>query len=277
MKRGLSGAFGLCGGACLWGRREAAHAGMRHPRIVLMYHGVSESPSFNSVPAKAFREHLSYLADHYRVSTLKDLCESFNSKGGGPQVSLSFDDAYTNLFAFGVPVLRKLGLPATVFVPAGHMGAANTWERVPGFEALNVAGAELLRQSDPKLLEIGSHGMNHIPLRGLSDADLHREVAESRARLSETLGREIRFFAYPYGRPWHQDARARAAVQAAGYLAACSSVWGRFNGESTRWAMRRLVIMPGDSWKDVAAKLKGWYDWTAVLEQYFRRGAGGTD
>ena len=53
--------------------------------------------------------------------------------------------------------------------------------------------------------------------RALSEAEIAQELADSRARLEDGLGRPCRFLAYPYG---EHDERVRAAARRAGYVAA---------------------------------------------------------
>ncbi len=46
-------------------------------------------------------------------------------------------------------------------------------------------------------VEIGSHTVSHPHLPLLSDAEIENELADSRARLEDGLGRPCRFLAYP--------------------------------------------------------------------------------
>ena len=66
-------------------------------------------------------------------------------------------------------------------------------------------------------MEIGSHTASHPRLTQLGDAELHRELSESRERIADELGRPCRYLAYPYG---DEDRRVRAAARHAGYEAA---------------------------------------------------------
>jgi peptidoglycan/xylan/chitin deacetylase (PgdA/CDA1 family) len=66
-------------------------------------------------------------------------------------------------------------------------------------------------------VDFGSHTMTHPWLPDVSDAQLHREVVDSKSRLEDMLGVEITSLAYPYG---GVDMRVRSAVAGAGYKAA---------------------------------------------------------
>ena len=72
--------------------------------------------------------------------------------------------------------------------------------------------ADQVRKAADAGIEIGSHGLRHVSLPGLAEAALAAEAAESRAILTETTGREVTGFCYPYG---YLDASSVAAVQQA--------------------------------------------------------------
>ena len=78
-------------------------------------------------------------------------------------------------------------------------------------------GWEELRGLVERGVEVGSHTVNHPHLPRLSDAEIEEELADSRGRLEEGLGRPCRILAYPYG---EHDERVRVAAARVGYAAA---------------------------------------------------------
>ena len=101
--------------------------------------------------------------------------------------------------------------------------------------------ADQLREVASAGIEIGSHGLQHVSLPSVGDADLASEIHESRRILQEITGQEISGFCYPYG---HLDERTVKAVEAAGYDYACAIGETQFTG---RYAIRRTYIRDGDS------------------------------
>jgi peptidoglycan/xylan/chitin deacetylase (PgdA/CDA1 family) len=97
----------------------------------------------------------------------------------------------------------------------------------------------------------GSHSLTHAMLTSLTDDELQREVHDSKKKLEDLLGVEVKWFAYPYG---DVDRRVRAAVQEAGYKAAVTTDVG-----SNRWqdflVLNRLDINDRDWLLDFACKL----------------------
>jgi peptidoglycan/xylan/chitin deacetylase (PgdA/CDA1 family) len=90
--------------------------------LILMYHQIHQGqadPVENfdglSVELNDFVRQMRYLARHYQVISLEQGLE--RSSTSAHRAVIAFDDAYASFHHFAYPVLRALGLPATVFVP----------------------------------------------------------------------------------------------------------------------------------------------------------------
>lgn len=70
--------------------------------------------------------------------------------------------------------------------PGLEVPLAPTWDRV----------AELARRPE---LDFQSHSVNHLALGRLGEAEIEREMSESRRRIEEATGRRVDHFCYPYG------------------------------------------------------------------------------
>jgi peptidoglycan/xylan/chitin deacetylase (PgdA/CDA1 family) len=99
--------------------------------------------------------------------------------------------------------------------------------------------------------ELDSHTLTHPNLTLLGNADLRHEVAGSRRKLQRLFGVPVRFFSYPSGA---FDPRVIAAVRAAGYLGAVSTIDG-LAVRSEGFALRRVRIDGSDDLHDFARKL----------------------
>ena len=89
--------------------------------LILCYHAVSTSwPALLSVDPEQFERQLEHLlARGYRATTFG---EALSGAGAGRTVAITFDDAYRSVFDLGLPILARLGMPATVFVPTAKVG-----------------------------------------------------------------------------------------------------------------------------------------------------------
>jgi peptidoglycan/xylan/chitin deacetylase (PgdA/CDA1 family) len=167
-------------------------------------------------------------------------------------VHVSFDDAYRSVLD-ALPMLERLKMPATVFACSGYLDDGRPLDipelRGERFDAhaLATLTIEELRGLHERGVEIGSHTVSHAHLTRLGDAELRRELVDSRTMLEEALGGPVRYLAYPYG---ENDERVRAAAGAAGYEAA----FGLPGERGDRFAIPRVGIWRRDGLVRVAAK-----------------------
>jgi len=113
---------------------------------VLTYHRIGDPrrgpPGIVSATRKAFERQMRWLAGTRRAVSLDDVLRARN--GGAPlprgAVLVTFDDAYRDFDEHAWPVLRRLGIPAALFVPTaypGSPGRAFWWDRL--FAAIDAA------------------------------------------------------------------------------------------------------------------------------------------
>jgi peptidoglycan/xylan/chitin deacetylase (PgdA/CDA1 family) len=194
--------------------------------IVLCYHAVSERwPAPLSVTPQAFARQLELLVQRgYEGATFRDAALA---PRGRKTVAVTFDDAYLSVLELADPILGRLGLPGTVFVPTDWPARGEPM-RWPGIDQwtggsheheLQPLSWEQLGDLAARGWEIGSHTRSHPHLTTLDDAALDEELRESRAECERRLGMPCTTLAYPYG---DYDSRVTAAAGRAGYEAACT-------------------------------------------------------
>jgi len=112
LKSRLVQAAGPLGGyrACRWLTRAT-------PKI-LMYHRFSEQPRPGYVHRTEFERQVEYLARHFNVMRMDQIFEAIsrNPTGLKNTVAITVDDGYLDFYEVAFPVLRKAGLPATLFL-----------------------------------------------------------------------------------------------------------------------------------------------------------------
>jgi peptidoglycan/xylan/chitin deacetylase (PgdA/CDA1 family) len=176
-----------------------------------MYHGIGwrsrrDDPDNLFVPPEALHAQLGALLRRgWRPLRLADYL------AGAPGFLVTFDDGYRSVYDEALPVLGRLGVPATVFVLPGLLGGRSAWmARAPDEPLLD---AEQILALQAAGFDIGLHGLDHTALPGLPGDELYRQVGVAADLLAELTGRRPLAFAYPYGA---HDAAARDAVAVAG-------------------------------------------------------------
>jgi peptidoglycan/xylan/chitin deacetylase (PgdA/CDA1 family) len=206
--------------------RIAGKDGISTDVLVLCYHAVSEDwGSELAVTPPQLQSQLELMLKRgYRGATFHD---AVHSPPARKTFAVTFDDAYRSTIELGLPVLSRLGLPATVFVPTAFTGSEKpmAW---PGIDHW-LGGAhehELMPMSWQELAalaeagwEIGGHTRTHPHLTELDDATLEDELRGSREDCEARLGIPCRSFAYPFS---DEDERVVKATGEAGYSAAAT-------------------------------------------------------
>jgi peptidoglycan/xylan/chitin deacetylase (PgdA/CDA1 family) len=199
------------------------------PPWVAMYHSVgdcSDDPYRVTVSPGRLDRQLGWLRRRgLRGVGVHELLAARARGEGQNLVGLTFDDGYADFLAHALPLLRRHGCGATLFVLPGRLGGANAWD--PDGPRKPLLSAEGIRHAAAEGVEIGSHGLTHVDLTRADDSVLRAEVRDSRAALRQVTGADVHGFCYPYGRV---DRRAVDAVRAAGYSYACATGPGDLSG-----------------------------------------------
>jgi peptidoglycan/xylan/chitin deacetylase (PgdA/CDA1 family) len=246
-------------------------------RVILMYHGISKRPNFNCITASQFQEQLSWLKEKYSVVPLSVLVENImppSSLNTSNLAAITFDDGYVNFTELALPVLQKYKLHATAFVPTGKVGYYNDWDKgMSGFHKMEIMSYSELRQLPREVVEIGSHGISHMPLDRLPYNEIEKEIVQSRVEIEQNIGKAVQFFAFPFGvYPFKYRFRLydNKNYFLGGYKAACTTWWGRYNEMDDIHMLRRVGIWDSDSLDDFKDKLNGYYDWLEKKERVGR-------
>ncbi len=114
-------------------------------------------------------------------------------------IMITFDDAYSDIAEYALPILRRYGFEAAVFVVTGRLGGTNTWDEAQGCGTLRLMTAEQIRYWAGQGIEFGAHSRTHPDLTKLSRPELEAEIDGSKNDLATLLGQPVVSFAYPYG------------------------------------------------------------------------------
>jgi peptidoglycan/xylan/chitin deacetylase (PgdA/CDA1 family) len=219
---------------------------------ILMYHKVNDLvPNPTTVPTEVFAEQMTLLRTlGYQPVSLEAVRDHYVYGTPLPPgaVLITFDDGYRDNLENALPVLRSHGYPAVLFVPIGYLDDGRPLPHEELLVTLGVRNATLdwdqLAELEAGGVRIESHGIGHWPLTALDPAEATREIALSKLRLEERLGREVEAFAYVKGSQADYRPEHASLVQQAGYKLAFTSVSGANGRASDRYRLRRYNIEP---------------------------------
>jgi len=167
---------------------------------VLMYHKISEEINDGlTVSAGKLELHFSYLKEKcYQTLSFRELKTLMADRQPLPKkaIILTFDDAYRSFKDLAIPLLKKYGFKACVFLPVAYMGKTNIWDQ--GNDPIMTA-EELKQISAGGFVEIGLHSFLHRNYRDLALPDMEEDLKNCYSILDFHHIPFVRVLAYPYG------------------------------------------------------------------------------
>jgi peptidoglycan/xylan/chitin deacetylase (PgdA/CDA1 family) len=242
-----------------------------HALRILYYHSISDAPIRSTVSPPDFAAQIEYLVESgHRLFALSDAVERLRSRTALPprSVAVTLDDGFRDNYEHALPVLARLGVPATVFLTVAYIGT----DSLPTLTRTDFMPRPLswdqVREMRRRGIEFGSHTMTHPMLSRIPVAEARREIAEAKRRMEDVLGDPVSLFCYPRG---DYDETVKRIVREEGYRAACATVPGLNGPESDRWALRRTYVSRRDTLGEFAKKIAGGYDLMQQVALWWHR------
>ena len=216
----------------------------------LLYHKISDPPPDARIrggytPTKRFARQMAFLKKRGTVFyTASEILEHFRNSGSFPPngLAITFDDGWKDNYENAFPILRQLGIKATIFLIPSCIGEVSTKAQSEGESGrAHLSVKEILELSQHNI-EFGSHTVNHKLLHLISAEEVKFEVEESKKQIEEILSQPCRIFAYPGG---HFTESVRQMVIDAGYAAAFTTEYGATNNFDL-YALQRTEILRRD-------------------------------
>jgi len=102
--------------------------------------------------------------------------------------------------------------------------------------------AAQLKQLSESGMEVGGHTLSHPILATLNAEQANHEIAQNKLILEGILGKPIRYFAYPNGKPGQDYLPEQVdMVKQSGYEAAVSTLWGVSDKKTDQWQLARAT------------------------------------
>ena len=159
-------------------------------------------------------------------------------------VAITFDDGYLDNYLNAFPVLKQLGIKATMFVVPSCLGQTSTKAVPKGESARPHVTRDQVIEMHKFGIEFGSHTENHRLLHEISKEEVRDEVKTAKRELEELLQVPCKTFAYPAG--FYTQA-AQAIIAEAGHICAFSTTLGPMDSIDL-FAINRMEILRRDKW-----------------------------
>ena len=171
----------------------------RRRPIILMYHGVTANPDivdWTQVAVGDFEFQMDYLRRNYQAVSLTELVGMLQSGRIEPHaVAVTFDDGYKSNHDLAYPILKGMGIPATIFVTSGFINGSGMTLSYLWPDFVSALLLSLPRQSvDWRRLDLGQWDLSSLRTRyaartGICD-HLKSLPDKERKRLISELDRE---------------------------------------------------------------------------------------
>jgi peptidoglycan/xylan/chitin deacetylase (PgdA/CDA1 family) len=187
---------------------------------------------------EAFEKKMHWLIERFRLVSLNDIEQRSRLDFHRLNLALTFDDAFKEHATFVAPLLEKMRIPATFFIPSGVIGlqgdaakkfSSNGLRRSKSFEFMDEK--ELKNISQSSLFEIGSHTTDHADLGIISDEEkLRYEIVHDKTTLERMTGKPVQRLAFPFGGYSNVSPEALNVIQLGGFRSSFTivpSFWSR--------------------------------------------------
>jgi len=214
---------------------------LRNMQTVLVYHSVG--PVFSEkacLDSGLFREHIKF------ISGLKNR-----------DIIFTFDDGYSDFMHEVFPVVIENKVKSIIFVITDFVGKNAKYLNWAQIKELSDAG-----------IEIGSHAVTHANLLKLAPIDAFNEISSSKKIIEDKIGKDVRFFAYPFGGINAFDDSIKDMVRRSGYKKAYSNIMGFNSGDSDVFELKRIRIYNDDNMFRFKLKINGAYNWVDKVNNF---------
>lgn len=202
------------------------------PMLVPFYHRVADNcPNDWTISRDEFVRHIDRCLATLEPVGLDEIqrrvAAGTNSQ---PTITFTFDDGYAENCDFALPLLVQKKVPTVYFV-----ATQNVLQQIPfphdvdAGQALPVNTVSQIRDIAEMGIEVGLHTRTHVDFSKVHCADvIRREILDGKDELEQMIGREVRYFAHPFGLPKQLTQATIEVIHESGMLGFCSA-FGAYN------------------------------------------------
>jgi len=221
----------------IWDFQSKCHEGVP----ILMFHKVGRCPAAANMPRMYVSPaHLNKLMDLFHRKALRSISISDALEGNTRRKNcfvISFDDAYEGALIHALPIMKKHGFSAIVFIVADLLGQRNNWCHGEDTTMEPLMTRTQVEEWLSAGFEIGAHTLTHPRLTSIPLLKAKNEIAGSKRKLEDLFGVPVRHFAYPWG---DYNSAVMDLVEEAGFRTACSCDPGVVTNGVNRFRLPRF-------------------------------------
>ncbi len=207
--------------------------------MILCYHRINpwyKKDAITVSPTK-FHKQINYLfSKNFKFLIMDKYIEDFfisNDK----KVVISFDDGYADNLWFAFEILKEFGISPIIYLTVSYIGTNILFPRYKEMLKDRFLNWKEVSEMVNNGVEFGSHTLTHPDLTKIDKKQAEKEIIESKKIIEDKIGKETKFFCYPYG---NFNSEIIEIVQKAGYKGAV--VNRKKNMEITKFTLPRIGI-----------------------------------
>ena len=235
---------------------------MRKSITIVVYHSIMNVSDICTISPSAFYRQIDFIRSNFSIIRLNEIKEAMVDQEFSRKVVVTFDDAFSDFYESACPLLDKFKIPSTVFVPTGFIGGFNDWDfPFNKCQKKSVMNANQLQElHKTKLVDFGSHTIDHLRMSKLHVKEMRHQVAGSKSTLDDLLSTSVTMFAYPYGRLRDFSPLTTRILSEEGYEIGVTAHWGTRNSIRDILCLRRIYLRETDSESTIRSKIEGHFD-----------------
>ena len=238
----------------------------RHEVSILLYHSVDSNGAWHAVHPKEFIRQMEYLRKNYSIVSLNDIMDFAEKRNSlaKKSVAITFDDGYYDNYLNVYPYFRKHKLSATIFVTTGYCGKKALLDGIP----LEMLGWNEIKEMSQNIINIGAHTITHPNLQKISLEETKNEILGSKEEIEKTIGRDVDYFAYPFG--MYND-EIIDLVNFLGFKGAFGCGTGLIRKGDKPFVLNRVLVHSSVAFLMFKARLTKAFEWFVRIEQYAKK------